>query len=405
MPDFPECLQPAVQQLEKYERQIADLENTNGNLDDDLKVLSSEKEELNKQLQEEQEAHSFAVQTYEKEKLTLRELNIVVSDQLREKVAALNALNASKTELEEENGNFKSRNSELSEYTSQVSVDSERVNREHEALSVESDAMKHEIEKLRIQNKALQEENSALTLVNSAMHQRQSDNQAGPTAANDNSSALLEEIESLRQQLSSHNPNDSESSFLLSENQRLTQRHGEITQEKMYASARMHAAEQELTARSSELEKAFNDIKQLKFEQQGLQNLYKNLSAEKDRLALENSGMKAEKEEHEEQIMNLSEQLQMIKSEKDRIGQELSQEYTKTDILTEEVNHLRMKSRVLAEEIKGLKEGILLSPKENTEPQIEALEIDMTDVDVQDEHPEIEMVPASTKSGPHFPGE
>jgi chromosome segregation ATPase len=173
----------------------------------------------------------------------------------------------------------------------------------------------------------------------------------------------------------------------------------------MQASARMHAAEEELRSKVSELEQAAAKVNQLEFEQQGLQNLYKNLTVEKDRLAALNTGLMEEKAGHDEQVLHLSEQLQTITAEKERIAQELSQEHTRSDVLTEEVNHLRLKSRTLAEEIKVLKEGLLLKPTESLEPQVEALEIDMSGTDVQDEHPEIEIVSQSGKIGPHYPGE
>jgi len=401
MSDIPECLQPAVQQLKTYETQISALQSRNENLDEDLRVLNDEKEALQIQMQENNDAHALTVQNYEKEKLTLRELNLVVSDQLREKITALNALQESSSQLEAENGAFKNLNNELSEQ----SLQSQQATVEQEAMTRQLQNLQMEVETLRGQNSALKEENSALTLVNSAMHQRQSETQLQSSLPDDNSAQLNDEISRLRQELDGYKLQNKDESFLISENQRLTQRHGEITQEKMQASARMHAAEEELRSKVDELEKASAAVNQLEFEQQGLQNLYKNLSIEKERLAALNTSMIEEKAGLDEQVSHLSEQLQILTAEKERIAQELSQEHTRTDVLTEEVNHLRLKSRTLGEEIKVLKEGLLLNPKESLEPQVEALEIDMSEADVRDEHPQIEIVSPSGKSGPHFPGE
>jgi chromosome segregation ATPase len=401
MSDLPECLQPAVEQLKTYETQILALQSKNENLDDDIRAINDEKEALQKQMQEENDAHALAVQNYEKEKLTLRELNMVVSDQLREKVAALNALKDSSSQVEAKNAAFKDLHDELSEQSSQ----SEQTTAEQQALIEQVQNLQTEIETLRIQNSALKEENSALTLVNSAMHQRQSEAQTQDSQTDNDRSQLNEEISRLKQELDSYKSQNRDEAFLISENQRLTQRHGEITQEKMQASARMHSAEEALRLKVSELEKALATINQLEFEQQGLQNLYTNLSNEKDRLTALNAGFMEEKAGLDEQVSHLSEQLQGLTAEKERISQELSQEHTRTDVLTEEVNHLRLKSRTLAEEIKVLKEGVLLKPTESFEPQVEALEIDMSEVDAEDEYPQIEIMSPSGKTGPHFPGE
>ncbi len=401
MSDLPECLQPAVEQLKTYETQISDLQSKNEDLDEDLKVLSDEKEALQRKIEEDNDAHALAVQNYEKEKLTLRELNLVVSDQLREKIAALNALQESSSQLEAENGVFKSLNNELTEQSSQ----SQTAAAEQEALNSQLQSLEAEVETLRRQNASLKEENSALTLVNSAMHQRQSETQLQSSQTNDDSAQLNEEISRLKQELDGYKAQNKDEAFLINENQRLTQRHGEITQEKMQASARMHAAEEELRSKVSELDKAHTTIKQLEFEQQGLQNLYNNLNSEKERLTAVNTGLLEEKAGLDEQVLHLSQKLQSLTAEKERIKQELSQEHTRTDVLTDEVNHLRLKSRTLAEEIKVLKEGLLLKPKDNLEPQVEALEIDMSEADVPDEHPQIEIASPSVKTGPHFPGE
>ena len=401
MSDLPECLQPAVQQLKTYETQISDLESKNENLDEDLRALSDEKEALQKQIEEDQNTHAMAVENYEKEKLTLRELNLVVSDQLREKIAALNALQESSSQLEAENGAFENVNNELLEQNSQ----SQQTTAQQQALNEQLQSLQAELETLRRQNDSLKEENSALTLVNSAMHQRQSETQLQSSQENDTSSQLHEEISRLKQELDGYKAQNKDEAFLISENQRLTQRHGEITQEKMQASARMHTAEDALKSKVNELEKAHTTINQLEFEQQGLQNLYDNLNSEKERLIALNTGVMEEKAALDEQVLHLSEQLQILTADKERINQELNQEHTRTDVLTEEVNHLRLKSRTLAEEIKVLKEGVLLKPTEINEPQVEALEIDINEADVHHEHPQIEIVSPSGKSGPHFPGE
>mgnify|MGYP001059217826 CR=1 FL=1 len=352
MSDLPECLQPAVQQLKTYETQISDLESKNENLDEDLRALSDEKEALQKQIEEDQNTHAMAVENYEKEKLTLRELNLVVSDQLREKIAALNALQESSSQLEAENGAFENVNNELLEQNSQ----SQQTTAQQQALNEQLQSLQAELEMLRRQNDSLKEENSALTLVNSAMHQRQSETQLQSSQENDTSSQLHEEISRLKQELDGYKAQNKDEAFLISENQRLTQRHGEITQEKMQASARMHTAEDALKSKVNELEKAHTTINQLEFEQQGLQNLYDNLNSEKERLIALNTGVMEEKAALDEQVLHLSEQLQILTADKERINQELNQEHTRTDVLTEEVNHLRLKSRTLAEEIKVLKD-------------------------------------------------
>lgn len=401
MSDLPECLQPAIEKLKSYETEISVLQSKNESLDENLRVLNDEKEALQKKIEEENNAHLLAAQNYEKEKLTLRELNLVVSDQLKEKIAALNALQESSSQLEAENGVFKNLNNELSQQSSQ----SQNAAAQQEALSAQLQTLQEKVETLQRQNTSLKEENSALTLVNSAMHQRQSETQHQNSQIDDNSAQLNEEIRRLKQELDGYKAQNKDEAFLISENQRLTQRHGEITQEKMQASARMHAAEEELKSKLNELDKALTTINQLEFEQQGLQNLYNNLSSEKERLTAINSGLIEEKTALDGQVLHLSEQLQIITADKERIKQELSQEHTHTDVLTEEVNHLRLKSRALAEEIKVLKEGLLLKPTEIHEPQVEVLEIDMNEADIHEEHPQIEILSPSSKSGPHFPGE
>lgn len=401
MSEFPECLQPAVEQLNKYETKISVLENEKQDLTENIHTLNAQKEELNKKIEDETAAHTAVVQNYEREKLTLRELNLVVSDQLREKVEQLNGLSSSQSKLEEENGHFKNLNTQLSEQNTRVSSESLRVNVGQEALSHQTSRLNDEIEELRKQNNALKEENSALTLVNGSMHQRQTEG-----SANTDSTVLLSQIETLKRELNVYKTGNSDVSFLQSENARLVQRHGEITQEKMQASAKMHTAQKELLESSERLAATLKALEELEFEYQGLQNLHKNLTQERDALIIDNGSLMNAKAELVVKLQHMGQLIQRVTNEKEMIIGELNKEHTKADAMVEEVNHLRIKSRTLAEENRTLKQGLTSAPlADGAHLQVEALEIDLSDDESSIEDYEVEMVTSVTKSGPHFPGE
>jgi len=404
MSDLPECLQPAAQQLEKYEVQIAALENKNSRLDEDISALKNDKESLEKKIEEELEASINAAENFETEKLTLRELNVVVSDQLREKIEELNALSGTQTELEAENGHFKNLNTELSEQKSKADLQQLHASISQEAISQRSDKVNEELEELRIQNKALKDENSALTLVNSAMHQRQLHAVEEQSGGSSDNSALVAEIERLTQELHTFRNDTSDEGFLRSENERLVQRHGEITQEKMQMSGKMHAAQNELGGVTSKLDAAVKNIEQLEFDLQGLQNLHKNLTDERNSLLEDNGELVVKNSELEEKAQQLGAIIQRITTEKEMVVQELNNEHIKADAMTEEVNHLRMKSRTLAEDIKSLKEGVEKVSDDVFEPQVEALEIDMSTTSESNDL-DIDIVESQSSSTPHFPGE
>ena len=383
MSNVPECLQPAVEQLQKYETQISALESRNRNLDDDIQTLIDEKSVLNEQIAQSNETHRLSVEAYEQEKATLRDLNVVVSDQLREKIDEINALKESNIQLNEQN--------------SRVSTESIRVNAGQEALSHQSQRLNEELDALRLDNKVLKEEIDSLRLVNDVSIQRERDLQEGES----DDSVLVAEIDRLKQELLKKGTQTTtgDSSFLESENERLVQRHGEITQEKMQASAKMHAAQKELEETVVKLDTANKNVEQLEFELQGLHNLHKNLTEEKESLADDNQALIGQKAELDERVLRLSEDIQRVSMEKDVVTQELTQEHIKGDGLAEEVNHLRMKSRRLAEEIKELREG----PQETLEGDVPVLEIETSED--EEERLDVEIVTPSGDSGPHFPGE
>jgi len=381
MSDVPECLQPAVEQLQKYETKISVLENKNKNLDDDIQSLLDEKSKLNDQILEEAQAHSHAVEEFEKEKTTLRELNLVVSDQLRAKSEELEALEAS--------------NKQLSELNSRVSSESIRVNAGQEALSHQSQRLSQELESLRMENNALKEENTSLKLVNETDI---SSYQNIPEDEEDVSN-LLAEIKRLKKEVLSKGTqtDPQEGSFLERENERLMQRHGEITQEKMQASAKMHAAVKELEETQEKLSAANKHIEQLESEVRRLQELHNTLTQEKDILIEDNLVLIDEKTDLDARVMRLSEEIQRVTSQRDEIERSLTQEHIVEDSLTDEVNHLRAKSRRLAEEVKLLREGQHI----NTDLGASGTETFENDA----ERPEIDIVVPNPASGPHFPGE
>jgi len=402
MADLPDCLQPAAEQLEKYEVQIAALESKNSDLSDNISKLRTEQEKLQNKIEEEAESSAKASQQFETEKLTLREINVVVSNQLRQKVEELNKLNSKKSELEAENSHIKNLNNELSHQNTRANSDNLLASVSQEALAEETAQMSEELKTLRTQNKSLKDENSALTLVNSAMHQRQEQaSQEKSAVGDDNDSALVGEIERLKRELDLFKNDNSDEGFLRSENERLIQRHGEITQEKMQASAKMHLAQSQLNEIDTKLETTRKSLKQLEFEHQGLENLHKNLAQERTSLAADNDSLVNDKAQLEEKLLFLGETIQRITAEKEMVVQELSNERIKADAMIEEVNHLRMKSRTLAENIKGLRVGMPEVAEDMFDPQVQALEIDVP----EDTSPlEVEIVTPSKNSEPHYPG-
>ena len=385
MSDLPDCLQPALEQIEKYKSEITSLQSENKSLDENIQALSSEKRALHTKVEADEATHASMIESYEKEKLTLRELNRVVSDQLREKIDELESLSKSQVELEEQN--------------TRVSSESLRVNADQEALSHQTYQLNATVEELQTQNTRLKEENANLTLINSAMQQRQL--QEKESSSND--SALLSQIEGLKQELSVYETGSTDISFLQSENARLIQRHGEITQEKMQASAKMHVTQNELQKTALELDTALKSLEQLEFEYQGLQNLHKSLSEERNSLVMDNGSLVDEKAQLEEKNLQLSELIQNVTTEKELAVRELNQEHIKADVMTEEVNHLRMKSRTLAEEIKALKEG--MQDQDSLDSHVQVLEIEVPDESKTSQQNEVEIASSSTNAGPHFPGE
>lgn len=335
MLNIPECLQPAVEQLEKYQTQISSLEAKSKGLEKSIDTLSQEKDALYEKMKAERDAYELAADKFEKEKLTLRELNVVLSGQLREKTSELNALSSTKEETDAQNIHFQELN---------------------EAL-----------EKLNMQNSVLKEKNSALT----------SNNDARDKGEEIGNATLLAEIERLKKELLQNS--DNESSFLKSENERLLQRHGQITEEKMQMSAQMHSAQKEAIECKTALEAALKRIEQLEFEHKGLQNLYKNLTNEKNTLLDQNASLVLQKAEMDEKNLLLDEKIEMISTEKELVEQELSIEHIKADALVEETNHLRMKSRVLEDELKALKEYKSAISDEIHAPKVQEARISTAD--------------------------
>jgi len=377
MSDLPECLQPAVEQIQKYQTQISALEAKADSLNEHVQDLSNKNERLVHQAKEESDAHNAKLEEYEAEKLTLRELNAVVGEQLKEKSSLVEALSMSKNELEAKN--------------SQASSENLRANVEQEALSQKTDSLNTQIEALKGENASLKEENSALTLVNSAMHQRQTDQQGETKEENP---MLLAEIESLKQELNALKNGNTDVSFLQSENLRLTQRHGDITQEKMQASAKMHTAQNALQGVQDKLEVETKMVEQLNFDLQGLQNLHKNLNDEKNSLVQDNKTLEIQHSELDRTILSLEENIQRLETEKEMLNQELTKEHKKADTLTQVINELRMKN----EKLKTGGSPAITAVMPSQEPQVEALEISDSNEDM------IEIV-ESSKRGPSFPGE
>jgi len=377
MSDLPECLQPAVEQIQKYQTQISALEAKSNSLNEHIQDLSNKNERLVQQVQEDADSFTAKEEQLEAEKLNLRELNVVVGEQLKEKSSLVESLNMSKNALEEKN--------------SQASSENLRVNVEQVALSQKSDSLSTELEALKGENKALKEENSALTLVNSAMHQRQTDRREEPQVE---SPMLLAEITSLKQELTALKSGNTDVSFLQSENLRLTQRHGDITQEKMQASAKMHTAQNALQGVQDKLDAETKMVEQLNFDLQGLQNLHKNLNDEKNSLVQDNKTFEIQHSELDRTILSLEGNIQRLETEKEMLNQELTSEHKKADTLTQVINELRMKN----ERLKASGSPTISPLAPSQEPQVEALEISDANEDM------IEIV-ESSKSGPSFPGE
>jgi len=378
MSDLPACLQPALEQIRKFETEITVMESEAKRLNENIFTLNSEKDELNKSLEEEKKAHLLAVETYEKEKLALRELNLVIRDQLHEKSEELNGTSTTLFELEAENGRVKELNSELSEQMMQVDSERARLNVEQETSSQENNTLTEELQK---SNSSLKEENAALVLENSALKQRQLQNDEDSIEKR----LLLAELEQLKKELDTYKTENADTSFLQSENRRLVQRHGEITQEKMQASANMHRVQNELKEVEEKLNTTLKSLDQLEFEHQGLQNLHKTLQQERTSLLADNGTLVNEKAKLQEENENLNELIQRVTTEKERIMQELKQEHLKADAMTEEVNQLRIKSKTAVEDTSGHKGGRADEYEANTDS-------------------DIEIVSQSTGDSSHYPG-
>ena len=377
MSNLPECLQPAVEQLQKYETHIATLEAKAQVLNEHIKDLSAKNENLVHQAKNENDNHVSQVKVLEEEKLSLRELNQVVNGQLQDKSSLVETLQASKSALEDEN--------------SKVSSQSQRLNEEQADLGAQTSQLSEELTRLKAENTALKDENSALNLVNSAMTQRYEDIQNKPE---EQSPLLIAEVESLKSELNAYRTGNTDTAFLQSENQRLTQRHGEITQEKMQASAKMHAAQNALQGVEDERDASKKRVEQLEFDLQGLHKLHRNLNDEKNSHVQNSKDLEFEKRALDEQLVHQEENIQQLSTEKALIGQELEKERKKADTLTQVINELRIKNE-------KLKSGGLakIKPKVSAaqEPEVEALEIDSDDQMIE--------IVTSTKTGPSFPGE
>ena len=377
MSDLPDCLQPAVEQIQKYQTQVSALEAKTDSLNEHIQDLSNKNERLVTQVKEDAEAYAVRIEEYEAEKANLRELNSVVGEQLKEKSSLVEELNANKTQLQEEKIKASSENL--------------RVNVEQEVLSQNLESLSNEIEVLKGENAALKDENSALSLVNSAMHQRQEDNKGEKQEDNP---VLLAEIERLKQELQAYQNGNTDLAFLQSENIRLTQRHGEITQEKMQASAKMHTAQNALQGVQDKLDAEIKKVEQLNFDLHGLQNLHKNLNDEKNSHLQDNKTLEVEKTDLEKQILHLEENIQRLETEKELLSLELTKEHKKADTLTQVINELRMKN----EKLKSAISPSITPVSASVEPEIEALEIN-------DSHEDMIEIVDSSKMGPSFPGE
>jgi len=371
MSDLPQCLQPVLEQIQKYETQISALEAKSEALDEHVQDLFVKNENLVQKAKEESESHILQVKTLEEEKVSLRELNRVVNDQLQNKSSLVQT-------LEEENV--------------KVNSQSQEVNDKQEALGAKTTHLNEELEKIKAENSALKDENSALNLVNSAMHQRYEDLGNAPTQENP---LLLSEIENLKNELETYKSENTDTAFLQSENQRLTQRHGEITQEKMQASSKMHAAQNALSTLQNQLDDANKIIQQSNFDLQGLHKLHSNLNDEKNARIQDTKDLEFEKRALDEKLVHQEENIQQLVTEKALVSQELASERKKADTLTQVINELRLKNE-------KLKAGIInkIEPKTSAkeEPEVEALEISNTE-------DEMIKISKSTPKGPTFPGE
>lgn len=405
MQNIPECLQPVVHEIEKFQTQISALEAKTDALNKNVEAIASEKQSLEEKIADEDARHRKIIETYESEKLSLRELNIVVSDQLKEKISLIN-------ELQEQNSAFKNENEALSDKNKNASSESLRLNAEEEALIHQSAKLNEQIASLKAQNLALKDENSALTLVNSAMHQRNLDNQNGNSSENPR---LLAEIQELKNELESYKAGGTDESFLKKENERLIQRHGDITQEKMQASAAMRKAQDELKVVQLKLDEALQNVKKLNFELNGMQNLYKNLTQEKNDLLANSKILAGQKSVLEDKNHNYDEKLQLLITEKELVVQELNQERTKSDTLTQVINQLRIKNSKLEDRVTKVSTNdtlenpivqadVPVSPREV--PEVKELEIDVI-VDDYEDDVIVDTQPTNNiqRSGPSFPGE
>jgi len=378
MQNLPECLLPALEQLENYQTQIIALEAKTEALNEHLKDLSSKNEKLVTQAKDETEEHISKIKLLEEEKATLRELNHVINEQMQAKSEQVENLEASESILKEEN--------------TKVSSQSQEVNEKQALLDEKTQNISKELEQLKAENSTLQAENSALNLVNSAMRQRHEDIQ---NSAVQESPVLLAELESLKNELKAYQSGNTDTNFLQKENQRLMQRHGEITQEKMQASSKMHAAQDALSGVQNQLDEANRKIQQLEFDHQGLQKLHRNLNDEKNLHVQSGKDLEFEKRALDEQILHQEENIQGLKTEKEMITQELNAERKKADTLTQVINELRIKNEKLKS---GGLAQVQAVPTAKEEPEVEALEIKDMSEDVTD-------IIRIKNTGPSFPGE
>lgn len=267
MLNIPECLAPAVEELEKNINQIAVLNEKNNTLEEEIQTLRLKHEEFEKTKEDESE-------NFRRDISSLEEENLSLNTQLRDKETNIEALTQD--------------NDVLNEKVSRINSENIRVNAGQEALSHKTQQLNEEIDKMTEENRALKDELSSLKLMNSIAMQKNLDEQG---ISGDE--ALELEIKRLKQELldSKNNTSDNTDSFLQSENEKLIKRHGEITQEKMQASAKMHAAQSQLEEVVLQLDTARKSISELTFEYEGLQNLHQNIISERNALVDKNKSL------------------------------------------------------------------------------------------------------------------
>ena len=278
MLNTPECLAPVIEQLEKYTNQISVLNDRNSNLEEEVEALRLKQVEI-------EEARSKESDSFKRDISNLEEENLGLNTQLRDNDTTIE-------ELKQDNDN-------LTEKVSRINSENIRVSAGQEALSHQTQHQNEEIEKMTEENKALKEELSSLKLMNSISMQKSLDDQG---ISGDEGLEL--EIKRLKQALleSKSEKSDNTNSYLEDENEKLVKRHGEITQEKMQASSKMHAAQNQLDEVVVQLETARKSISELSFEYEGLQNLHQNLISERNSLADEKKSLEEENSRLSENI-------------------------------------------------------------------------------------------------------